>query len=80
MPLFGRRANAPNASNKNALANDGNGNGGVNGGNYGRRGAGTPFSFGAWLRLHGFDLITMALMGAVGLGVFFARKPFLLFR
>ncbi|EJD02077.1 acid phosphatase/Vanadium-dependent haloperoxidase [Fomitiporia mediterranea MF3/22] len=28
------------------------------------------FSFGLWLRLHGADLITMALMGAVGLGIY----------
>ncbi|KAF5330479.1 hypothetical protein D9619_005984 [Psilocybe cf. subviscida] len=72
MPLFGRRANSPNVANKQALANDGNVTGGAHGGNYGRRGAGTPFRFGAWLRLHGFDLITMALMGAIGLGVYFA--------
>lgn len=29
---------------------------------------------GTWLRLHGVDLITMALMGAIGLGVYFACK------
>jgi hypothetical protein len=28
------------------------------------------FRLGTWLRLHGVDLITMALMGAVGLGVY----------
>ncbi|KAL5511450.1 hypothetical protein ACEPAH_4666 [Sanghuangporus vaninii] len=28
------------------------------------------FSLGLWLRLHGVDLITMALMGAVGLGIY----------
>ncbi|KAJ6513847.1 phosphatidic acid phosphatase type 2/haloperoxidase [Mycena vitilis] len=28
------------------------------------------FRFGAWLRLHGADLITMALMGALGLGIY----------
>ncbi|KAJ7581014.1 phosphatidic acid phosphatase type 2/haloperoxidase [Mycena floridula] len=28
------------------------------------------FKFGTWLRLHGVDLITMALMGAVGLGIY----------
>lgn len=27
-----------------------------------------------WLRLHLVDLITMAVMGAVGLGVYYARK------
>lgn len=31
-----------------------------------------PFRFGIWLRLHGVDIITMAVMGAVGLGVYFA--------
>ncbi|KIK63855.1 hypothetical protein GYMLUDRAFT_162573 [Collybiopsis luxurians FD-317 M1] len=29
-----------------------------------------PFLFGVWLRLHGVDLITMALMGALGLGIY----------
>ncbi|KII88787.1 hypothetical protein PLICRDRAFT_54613 [Plicaturopsis crispa FD-325 SS-3] len=29
-----------------------------------------PFAFGAWIRLHGVDLITMALMGALGLGIY----------
>ncbi|PPQ81232.1 hypothetical protein CVT25_015756 [Psilocybe cyanescens] len=37
------------------------------------RAIGTPFRFGSWLRLHGLDIITMAVMGAVGLGVYFAR-------
>ncbi|KAF8188352.1 acid phosphatase/Vanadium-dependent haloperoxidase [Pholiota molesta] len=27
----------------------------------------------AWLRLHGFDILTMAVMGAIGLGVYFAK-------
>jgi hypothetical protein len=27
-----------------------------------------------WLRLHLVDLITMAVMGAIGLGVYYARK------
>ena len=31
------------------------------------------FSLALWLRLHGVDLITMALMGAVGLGIYAAR-------
>lgn len=34
----------------------------------------STFSLGLWLRLHGVDLITMALMGAVGLGIYEARK------
>lgn len=34
----------------------------------------TPFRLGSWIRLHGVDLITMALMGAVGLGIYEARK------
>ncbi|RDB23993.1 putative lipid phosphate phosphatase 3, chloroplastic [Hypsizygus marmoreus] len=29
-----------------------------------------PFRLSAWIRLHGVDLITMALMGAVGLGIY----------
>lgn len=32
------------------------------------------FLFTKWLRLHLVDLITMALMGAIGLGVYRARK------
>jgi len=28
------------------------------------------FYFGVWLRLHGVDLITMALMGGLALGVY----------
>jgi len=30
-----------------------------------------------WLRLHLVDIITMALLGAIGLGVYYARKPVL---
>ncbi|KAJ7109121.1 phosphatidic acid phosphatase type 2/haloperoxidase [Mycena epipterygia] len=33
-------------------------------------GAASPFRFGTWIRLHGVDLITMALMGALGLGIY----------
>ncbi|QRV85870.1 hypothetical protein RhiJN_13888 [Ceratobasidium sp. AG-Ba] len=36
---------------------------------YGHR----AFSFGRWIRLYGVDLITMAAMGAIGLGVYMAR-------
>jgi len=36
------------------------------------------FVFTKWLRLHLVDLVTMALMGAVGLGVYYAREPPLL--
>lgn len=32
------------------------------------------FVFTKWLRLHLVDLITMVVMGAVGLGVYYARK------
>jgi len=35
-----------------------------------RRGFATGFSFVRWVRLHVVDLITMAAMGAVGLGVY----------
>jgi diacylglycerol diphosphate phosphatase/phosphatidate phosphatase len=34
---------------------------------------GAKFSFGQWARLHIVDLLTMAAMGAVGLGVYEAR-------
>ncbi|KAF7338514.1 putative lipid phosphate phosphatase 3, chloroplastic [Mycena venus] len=33
-------------------------------------GAAAPFRFGTWIRLHGIDLVTMALMGALGLGIY----------
>ncbi|KAF6764679.1 prenyl diphosphate phosphatase [Ephemerocybe angulata] len=33
----------------------------------------SPFRFGAWIRLHGLDIITMAALGAVALGVYFAN-------
>ncbi|KAG5645844.1 hypothetical protein DXG03_005186 [Asterophora parasitica] len=33
-----------------------------------------PFSFNRWIRLHGVDIVTMALMGASGLGIYEARK------
>ncbi|KAJ7349442.1 phosphatidic acid phosphatase type 2/haloperoxidase [Mycena albidolilacea] len=33
-------------------------------------GTAAPFRFGTWIRLHGVDLITMALMGALGLGIY----------
>jgi membrane-associated phospholipid phosphatase len=42
----------------------------VNGSGNGRRRE--PFRVSSWFRLHGVDLITMALMGALGLGVYFA--------
>ncbi|KAF7295248.1 RhoA GTPase effector DIA/Diaphanous [Mycena indigotica] len=32
--------------------------------------ANQKFRFGSWIRLHGVDLITMALMGALGLGIY----------
>jgi len=59
MPLFGRRTNAATKESH-----------GYQNGSHGGRGA--PFSFGRWLRLHGVDIVTMALMGAIGLGVYFA--------
>ncbi|KAJ7940904.1 acid phosphatase/Vanadium-dependent haloperoxidase [Mycena leptocephala] len=33
-------------------------------------GPAAPFRFGTWIRLHGVDLVTMALMGALGLGIY----------
>jgi len=59
MPLFGRRTNAATKESP-----------GYQNGSQGGRGV--PFSFGRWLRLHGVDIVTMALMGALGLGVYFA--------
>lgn len=36
-----------------------------------------PFRFVSWLRLHGLDLLTMAAMGALGLGIYQAgASPF----
>ncbi len=37
-----------------------------------------PFRLVSWLRRHGVDLITMALMGALGLGIYKARQSGLL--
>ncbi|TFK42938.1 phosphatidic acid phosphatase type 2/haloperoxidase [Crucibulum laeve] len=64
MPLFGRRDASPR---KEGLVNRNQ-----NGRGAGSRVAGSPFRFGSWIRLHGVDLITMAVMGAIGLGVYFA--------
>jgi diacylglycerol diphosphate phosphatase/phosphatidate phosphatase len=36
----------------------------------GARGARPRFAFGHWIRLHGFDIVTLALMGALGLGIY----------
>jgi len=36
------------------------------------RAAGPKFQFGSWLRLHGVDIITMAVIGAIALGIYFA--------
>lgn len=44
----------------------------------GRGGVVQRFVFTKWLRLHLVDLITMTLMGAVGLGVYYARESVLL--
>ena len=44
----------------------------------GRGGVVRGFVFTKWLRLHLVDLVTMALMGAVGLGVYYARESVLL--
>lgn len=37
-------------------------------------GVGRGFVLTKWLRLHIVDLVTMAIMGAIGLGVYRARK------
>ena len=59
MGRFGRHSN----TSKENLANGQQG-----------RPIGRPFRLSAWLRLHGVDLITMALMGALGLGIYFAGQ------
>ncbi|KAG9124438.1 hypothetical protein FRC07_011633 [Ceratobasidium sp. 392] len=56
------RRNGPRAQEK-AAAHPGAGEG------YGHR----SFSLGRWIRLYGVDLITMAAMGAIGLGVYMAK-------
>ena len=40
----------------------------------GQGGLAQGFVFTKWLRLHLVDLVTMAVMGAVGLGVYYARE------
>jgi hypothetical protein len=40
----------------------------------GQGGVAQGFLFTKWLRLHLVDLITMAIMGAIGLGVYYARE------
>lgn len=69
MPLFGKREHSNNGSvstaGQHTLVNN----------KYGdskHRSNRTPFSFGTWIRLHGVDIITMAIFGAIGLGVYFA--------
>lgn len=44
----------------------------------GRGGIAHGFVFTKWLRLHLADLITMAIMGAIGLGVYYARESIIL--
>ena len=43
----------------------------------GQEGLVQSFVFTKWLRLHLVDLITMAALGAVGLGVYYARESVL---
>lgn len=62
MPLFGRRHAAKTDAVDHRQSHSR------------RRGVAAPFRLGAWIRLHGVDLITMALMGALGLGIYEARK------
>ena len=47
---------------------------GPRGSSPGQGGAVKGFVLTKWLRLHLVDLITMAIMGAIGLGVYRARK------
>ncbi|CAG7846763.1 SubName: Full=Related to diacylglycerol pyrophosphate phosphatase DPP1 {ECO:0000313/EMBL:CCA74404.1} [Serendipita indica DSM 11827] len=39
-------------------------------------GNGRNFHLGTWLRLHGFDIITMVLAGVAGLGIYFAPPAY----
>lgn len=55
--------------NDNAYATDN-----PNGAAPGQRSAVQGFVLTKWLRLHLVDIITMAIMGAIGLGVYYARK------
>lgn len=66
---LGRTSNASTAVNDNKGSH---GTMATNGRVPGSHAASEPFRLALWLRLHGVDLITMALMGALGLGVYFA--------
>ncbi|KAG8743887.1 hypothetical protein FRC10_011177 [Ceratobasidium sp. 414] len=57
------RRNEPRAQSEKVAAHPGAGDG------HGHR----AFLFGRWIRLYGVDIITMAAMGAVGLGVYEAK-------
>ncbi len=48
--------------------------GGVGHGHGAQKVGARGFSLMLWLRLHGVDLVTMALMGALGLGIYEARE------
>jgi hypothetical protein len=45
----------------------------------GGMGYGQNFHLGMWIRLHGFDILTMLLAGVAGLGVYYAREHSVLF-
>jgi len=68
---LGRTSNASTAVNDKGLHGQ-NGTGANDGRVAGSHGASEPFRLALWFRLHGIDLLTMALMGAIGLGVYFA--------
>lgn len=73
--MFGRsRASHPNAVNDGRLNHNPHAINDPNGPAPGQRGVVQGFVFTKWLRLHLVDLITMVLMGAVGLGVYYARE------
>lgn len=67
LPFFHRDNGSAGPSSRGTHAN-----------NVGAGKAWTTFSFGVWLRLHGVDLLTMAAMGAIGLGIYEARTCFCL--
>ena len=76
--MFNRSKLPPANTVDNAVGNGVNDNSYItddpNGAPPGQRSAVHGFVLAKWLRLHLVDLITMATMGAIGLGVYYARK------
>lgn len=72
--MFRRSADPPTTNGPNGGVNNPNALNDPNRTTTGQGGVVQGFVFTKWLRLHLVDLITMAIMGAVGLGVYYARK------